>query len=70
MPSSAGNAYDRPLEVEAHDGEVVITGPGATAVALTAGAAAVSAERLAAAAKQAIAMLHGSAASQVSPSDR
>lgn len=60
----ARSAYDQPLEVETQDGEVVIVGPGATAVALTPEAAAVSAERLAAAAKKAAAMAQDKTASQ------
>jgi len=37
---------DEPITAEAHEGEVVLTGPGRIAVALTAEAAAASAERI------------------------
>lgn len=60
----ARSAYDQPLEIDTHEGEVVIVGPGATAVSLTPQAAAVSAERLAAAAKKAAAMVQDGTASQ------
>jgi hypothetical protein len=60
----ARSAYDQPLEIETQDGEVVIVGPGATAVALTPKAAALSAERLAAAAKKAAAMAQDGDSSQ------
>lgn len=65
----ARSAYDQPLEIDTHDGEVVIVGPGATAVALTPQAAAVSAERLAAAAKKAAAMAQDGTSSQDKPSE-
>lgn len=55
MRPGAGDAYDQPLDIETHNGEVVITGPGATSMALTAKAAAVSADRLAQAARIALA---------------
>ena len=45
--------YDRPLEVDVHGVEVVITGPGPNGIALTAQAAAESAKRLATAARRA-----------------
>lgn len=48
-----GQTYDRPLEVDVHGIEVVITGPGPNGIALTAQAAAESASRLAAAAQKA-----------------
>lgn len=54
MKPGEGDAYDKPLDIETHDGDVVITGPGATSVALTAKAAAASADRLAEAAKAAL----------------
>lgn len=53
MGSDPGGTYDRPLEIDTHGGEVVITGPGPQSIALTAKAAAQSADRLAAAARQA-----------------
>lgn len=49
-----GRAFSQPLIVEVVDGEVVIRGPeGPTGVSLTPAAAAETAERLAAAARQA-----------------
>jgi hypothetical protein len=63
MGTSSLSAYEQPLEVDAHDGEVVIVGPGAAAIALTPGAAAVSAGRLAAAAKRAVAMIQDASSS-------
>ena len=66
---AARAAYDQPLEIDTHEGEVVIVGPGATAVSLTPQAAAVSAERLAAAAKKAAAMAQDGSSSQADSSD-
>jgi hypothetical protein len=43
-------AYVQPLDVQVYEGEVVVTGPGAVDIALTASAAAETAQRLAAAA--------------------
>jgi hypothetical protein len=45
--------YDQPLEIDTFDGEVVIFGPGAAGIALTASAAAQTAARLAEAAERA-----------------
>lgn len=50
MTRNQQEAYRDPLGVETFDGEVVITGPGRIGISLTAGAAAQTAERLAAAA--------------------
>lgn len=66
---AARAAYDQPLEIDTHEGEVVIVGPGATALSLTPQAAALSAERLAAAAKKAAAMAHDGSSSQAEPSE-
>jgi hypothetical protein len=54
MKPGAGDTYDQPLNIETLNGEVVITGPGATSLALTAKAAAASADRLAQAARLAL----------------
>ena len=53
MKPDPQDTYDQPLEVTTHGGEVVITGPGAAGIALTASAAATTAERLAKAARSA-----------------
>jgi len=53
MTRDAANTYDQPLEVEAYAGEVVITGPASVGFALTAAAAAETADRLALAARHA-----------------
>ena len=50
MARGSSDAYAHALEVQTFHGKVVITGPGSTAVSLTATAAAKTAERLAAAA--------------------
>ena len=54
MKPAEGDAYDKPLDIQTHNGDVVIVGPGATSMALTAEAAAASANRLAEAAKAAL----------------
>lgn len=54
MKPGEGDAYDKPLDIETHNGDVVITGPGAASVALTGKAAAASADRLAEAARLAL----------------
>lgn len=66
---AARATYDQPLEIDTHEGEVVIVGPGATALSLTPQAAALSAERLAAAAKKAAAMAQAGSSSQAKPSE-
>ena len=53
MSSDPRKAYDQPLEVDTHGGEVVIMGPGPAGISLTARAAAKSARRLADAARKA-----------------
>jgi hypothetical protein len=64
MKPEGGDAYDQPLRIEAHNGEVVITS-GAASVALTARAAAASADLLAGAAKLALAQSPASEAQPV-----
>jgi hypothetical protein len=49
MKPKRSGACDQPLDVDPFEGEVVITGPGHVAIALTPSAAAQTAERLAAA---------------------
>lgn len=66
---AARSAYDQPLEIGTQEGEVVIVGPGPTAIALTPQAAAMSAERLAAAAQKAAAMAQEGSSSQDDSSD-
>ena len=54
MRSGSGATYEQPLDIDIHDGEVVILGPGPLGVALTAEAAAQTARRLAEAAGRAL----------------
>ena len=53
MRQDLADTYDEPFDVDVLDGEVVILGPGSAGIALTAAAAAESARRLAAAARNA-----------------
>lgn len=53
MINDPGRTYEEPLDVETYEGEVVITGPASAGFALTPEAAALTAMRLARAARQA-----------------